>query len=592
MASDALSQSAFDSSCYYPEIGNPNELDTIYGSKANQRLGDDIALLPPLKGEPYERLVMTGYPTNIPFLTAIKTGPTFDLHAMQVSKKYPFIFEQWPYFKVGHFRSPQYTDIMAYGIGNGFHPRIYWADENFEYDSARYTMLYPYNDDDTTYAYSCNEVGPYVAKLTSDTVDDIIVSVKFIKDGEQDSTYITLVKGGEQLFNQGKTAVWDEIEYWGYSKGAPLEQIRRLTSQADWRGVGRQDLITVDDWCNFFYYRNDPPFDLKRFVRSLREDTLMKATDWSLYTTHYNFSKGNFINMLSMKAFPKQSWDKSVDLIAPVPLSQSADEGDNNGLCIFKGGPDFGSKRLYFDSSDFFLRHPGYYGTARGSEWPGTIVDCGDLTGTGNHVLGAGGGQFTFGYTALYVLGKALDDKIDVFWTLNGGGYGGVVTIPTTEKNRPTYIWGAPGFETPEDQNSGKHLVGTIQMLNGAEKIPVRLNPKYSVEERYKLDTSIHHIIAYPNPCDQKTVLTFDNCTGDKMLVDVINAKGEVCQSEVTPSGFGLQGYALFLNSQPEGTYYIRLTCPRDGWSATTNVVKTGAYQTPWKLDLRKVMGR
>lgn len=177
-------------------MGNPNELDTIYGSKANQGLGDDMALLPPLKGEQYERLVMTGYPTNIPFLTAIKTGPTFDLHAMQTSKKYSYIFEQWPYFKVGHFRSPAYTDIMAYGIGNGFHPRIYWSDDNGEYDSSRYTMLYPYNDVGFNYSYSCNDVGPYVAKLTSDTVDDIVVSVAYIRAGKQDSVCMTLVKGG------------------------------------------------------------------------------------------------------------------------------------------------------------------------------------------------------------------------------------------------------------------------------------------------------------------------------------------------------------------------------------------------------------
>ena len=595
VASDALSQSAFDSSCYYPELGNPNELDSIYGSKAEQRLGKNLRTLPPLKGQQYDRLVMQGLPDNIPFLSAVETGPDFDLHAMKTTKQYPYVFKEWPNFMLGHFRSPKYTDMLMYDPLSSFHPTIYWADENGEYDSSRYTQLFPFNDG-VTYSFPCGDMQPYIGKFTTDSVDDIVLSVRFVYGPiphGNDSVYMAHVKGGEQLYAQGKVAMWDELAYWGTSKGKNRDSVQRTPIQGDWRGVGREDLITVDDWCTFYYYRNDPPFTLTKFVESLRRDTLLKASEWSQYETLFSYSPGGYSgNVLSMRAFAKQSWDRSMDLVLPLPISTASDFTNANGICLFKGGAEFGSKRLSFDSADFFLHCPGYYSSSFSQDiWP-DITNGGDLTGTGNNVLLTSGSPgFTSGYLAFYVLGKALDDKIDVFFPFQYGCCGSD-TIVSSEKGNSTFIWGAHSYMTPEDQEQGIFSKGSIRVLYGHEKIPVRLNPKYSVTERSKLDASIHHIIAYPNPCDQKTVLTFDNCTGDKMLVDVINAKGEVCQSEVTPSGYGLQEYALFLNSQPEGTYYIRLTCPRDGWSATTNVVKTGAYQTPWKLDLRKVMGR
>src|SRR5205085_10570763 len=122
-------------------------------------------------------------------------------------------------------------------------------------DSGRYTRVFPFNNRHLSY--------PYVAKLTSDSVDDIIMSVDHLHhDIRPDSSYIALVKGGQALFDQGKIAKLDDTVLWGHEPYGPnLDTLQRFPFQGDWRGVGRADLITVDNWGNFYYYKNDPPFD-------------------------------------------------------------------------------------------------------------------------------------------------------------------------------------------------------------------------------------------------------------------------------------------------------------------------------------------
>ncbi len=280
-----------------------------------------------------------------------------------------------------------------------------------------------------------------------------------------------------------------------------------------------------------------------------------------------------------------------MDLLCPLPASvQGIAKG---GICVFGGGPDFGSKRLSYNTPDYLIHSPAYYsGDFIGDQWPGILHNFGDLTGTGNPVLGTGGSYFTYGYTALYVLGKAMDDKIDVFFTQNGGGYGGEDSIHVLPDGRTTYVIGAPAYESPEDQANGIFAKGSLQVLYGSEKIPVRLNPKFAVAEMKSVDNSAEHLIAYPNSCDQSTVLTFDNCTGGKMTVDVISSSGELCQHEETPGGYGIQQYGLSMTSLAAGNYTVRLACLSDGWSTTTHVIKTGAALASGKLDLKKMVRR
>ncbi len=240
------------------------------------------------------------------------------------------------------------------------------------------------------------------------------------------------------------------------------------------------------------------------------------------------------------------------------------------------------------------MHSPAFYsGDFVGDSWPGDIKDFGDLTGSGNPVLGTRGGYFTFGFTALYVLGKAMDDKIDVFFSQNEGGFGGQDTIQALSDGRTTYIMGGPAYQSPEDQNNGIFQKGSLLVLHGNEKIPVRLNPKFAAVERKKVEEAVGHVYAYPNPFVENTVLTFDNCTGTKMSVDICSSTGAIVKHEETPAVDRLQQYAPDLTSLAPGMYIIRMTCEGpNGWTGTANIIKTGAAIAPWKMDLKKMVGR
>jgi hypothetical protein len=95
---------------------------------------------------------------------------------------------------------------------------------------------------------------------------------------------------------------------------------------------------------------------------------------------------------------------------------------------------------------------------------------------------------------------------------------------------------------------------------------------------------------AFPNPFDERTVLTFENCSRGVMYMDVVNSLGVSVLHETIPDVDGYQQYACDLSTLPAGVYYVRMVCPADGWSATTSVIKTGAAQAPWKLDLHEMV--
>jgi hypothetical protein len=276
-----------------------------------------------------------------------------------------------------------------------------------------------------------------------------------------------------------------------------------------------------------------------------------------------------------MQAFRRHDTsDKSVDFLY---MFESTDPETDLSLWIFKGGPEFGSKRLYMDKPDAFIWHPKHYD----SGWEGTFFfdilrDCGDMTGTGNRVLSAYGAPFAggTGFSQYYVLGDALDDKVDMFYTSEN--FVGIPdTITANGDNLQDVILGDPIALSDKDDKKGWNNVGAIGLLKGTKKIPVKLNSVASERERKNLQSA--QVYASPNPLDQKTVLTFENCSAGVLQLQVFN---------------NIQQYAVDMSSLAAGVYHIRLSCPRDGWSATTNVIKQAAAQTPWKLDLKKMVGR
>ncbi|HEY6170944.1 MAG TPA: hypothetical protein VIX80_01680, partial [Candidatus Kapabacteria bacterium] len=141
-------------------------------------------------------------------------------------------------------------------------------------------------------------------------------------------------------------------------------------------------------------------------------------------------------------------------------------------------------------------------------------------------------------------------------------------------------IIGMPGYTTPKDEAKGLEDVGSLAVIRGSSKIPVHLNAVASDREKEHLKTK--QMYSYPNPLDQKTTLTFENCTSGVMYMEVVSSIGVSVLREEIPDVDGLQEYAADLSALPAGAYHIRLVCPADGWSAGTNVIKTGAAVAPW----------
>jgi hypothetical protein len=591
-------QGAYDSSCYFPQFSNPDDFDTICGSHAYQHLGLELMSLPPLKGQQYDRMTLK-LRSHAPFISAIETGPSFDLHNLKVSKDYVSTPADWTrngessLHQFGHFHSPKYLDLL-WDQGALGHPIIFWADENGDYDSSRSTQILPFSANG--HGMQCDQMLPYIAKLTTDSVDDIVLCVRLeVGLPTESEVVMALIKGGQQLYDQGAVARWDDTAYWmmaGYNDHNGNSTSHRTSSvTGDFRGVGRTDYIAFDDWGNLLYYRNDPGFDIRRFAAAMLTDTLLRMKDYSYYApAHQNQSllpKG----FLALRAFPKAANDRSDDLlISPNAVLDTIYE---TGLYLFKGGPTFGNKRIGYDSSDYLIRHPGFYsGGFQGiMGWPDPAL-AGDITGTGNPVLiTSGGNGFGSGFLAFYVLGKALDDKIDMFIPVYHGA-GNFDTIITNDKGYKSFLKSTPYAETDEQYAVGKYETGGLQLLTHGDRIPVRLNPLLAVEGKQTTSTQGHHLTAYPNPCDQHTVLTFDNSSGRALQIQVINTLGVVCRVEKTATEFGTQQVSIDLSALPSGAYIIRISDPSSDWSVSTHLIKTGAAETPWSLNLHEAAGR
>ena len=267
-----ISSAAFDPNCYFPGIGIPGEIDTIYGSHGDQYLGSGMTNIGPAPGDPYGRISclfdhIYSIPKDIWKDSLFTTGSAFNLHKLHVIAD----FNIFNIIRRGHFRSPKYSDILSYNLDQT-PARIYWQDDNGDYDSSRYTQLYSSKKGKWYDDYSF--MVPYSAHISSDTAEDIIYRV-MSADADTIPAYFNLLyyKGGQQLFDQGKIAFEDSSLFGEYASS--YKSIGG-TNQGDFRGIGREDLLISDHSGDFLYYKNDPPFSMASFIHSLRYDTLLR----------------------------------------------------------------------------------------------------------------------------------------------------------------------------------------------------------------------------------------------------------------------------------------------------------------------------
>jgi hypothetical protein len=159
-------------------------------------------------------------------------------------------------------------------------------------------------------------------------------------------------------------------------------------------------------------------------------------------------------------------------------------------MYIFKGGPNFGSKRLHLDSADYEMKDPRFYdhsGKFNGMDGWGTgAANVGDLTGTGRSVITTGGtvNGRSAALNFYYVLNDATDDKADMFEAEDYGISG----ADTTASYK--YPVGSMFSVAP--------LLHRLELLHGSNRIPIHINPIFRNVRHSILTESID---IYPNPC-------------------------------------------------------------------------------------------
>ena len=261
-------------------------------------------------------------------LAQVATGPTFNLHHMaQTPQKLSSSNANYIAYGIpGHFRDQQHLDIFSGGI-------IFWADDNGNYDSTNYSILSFRFPGGRPFELLGGAIDPYIAELTSDTVDDIVLSFlpEYI-DGTKDTNYLALYRGGIDLVP--KDTIFEDTSVVFPTKYLSTS-VSLACTQADFRGVGRDDLIVSDNRNNMCYYKNAPPFSLSQFAQAVTNDTIF--TSWqnpSLFT-------GNGFSWLNMRALPKAPGDKSVDFMPVFDTVNSNFNVSTGNIFIFRGGGRF-----------------------------------------------------------------------------------------------------------------------------------------------------------------------------------------------------------------------------------------------------------
>ena len=517
---------AFDPKCYLPRIGVPGEIDTIMGGVDGQGLGSRLMNIGPPPGGSYGSIILKGLPQNIPFLSTVNAGPNFNLHKLDVRKALDF--DDQTIIKYGHFHDTKHLDLFSFDPNNGKSPKIYWADDSGNYSKNLVSYLITSRLGDDGYGLL---TPPYSAYLTSDTVEDIIISFKIdYLDPQRDTNVLNFYRGGQSLFNKGIAAKEDSMFFMG---------LIRNNIQGDWRGTGREDLISIDPFGNALYYRNDPskPFSLAEFYRAVQQDTLFSV--WE----NPHFIGNSFGQSLTMKALPKKNDDKSLDLI----ITPQTDDNRNGGKWFFRGNTEFGSHRITLDSVAYIIRSPEYYDpTAFNGLYFSGLYNCGDMTGTGNNVLLIGG-TFDLGHVGLqffYVTGEALDDKVDMYYLAEPDGGGPADTLTANSDNLEDVMIGM--FEL--------NHYGSLHVVYGSKKIPVRINavhsgtqPKQSLEIR-------------PNIFSNSTTITLITEHSEPITIFIRDVLGRTVYEEHRYSIGGSENIALRLPLLSSGRYILQVS--------------------------------
>jgi hypothetical protein len=530
---------AFDPDCYFPEIGNPDEIDTIYGSEPEQQLGERVINLGIAGKSGYPDILISNLPKSIGFQTHVPTGPAFDLESarklMGPNSNLPGGTSQ---FKKVHLQSRDRVDLM-------FEYTIYWADENGMYDKDRVTNLRSSLAGKLGYTFTMK---PVVGYFSSDTVQDVILAVvtRWVPFGsDDDTTYLLYYKGGATLRAKGGLALQDT------SLSIGVRRVSITHCAGDWRGTGREDIMFETHPGNVFLYRNERPFSLDKVKHSLFFDTLFTLWENPSYVKGFGFE-----NAFSMRALAKPDWDRSQDFLPAL----TTNDDRNSSIWFFRGGPQFGSKRLKLEDAEYIIRSPLYYDWRfTNMRFPGGLIDCGDMTGTGNRVLLSINGDGSSNINFFYVTGAALDDKVDMYYITDRPGGGSIDTITANNDPLQDLLYGMPIYTRQLHWDQGHKNFGTLHLIKGTMKIPVRVSRIVTPGGALQTD-----LIAYPNPAKTYTMLRYSFERGSSVNCEVFDALGRSVHHISWQALGGTEEYRLPLPQLPAGSYVIRLRTESD----------------------------
>lgn len=470
---------AFDANCYFPELGNRSEIDSIYGSTHLQFLGSSPVLISPDGKQ--EQLLIGGLQESAFVVTSLDVRQGLDLHKLRVRKRGNLPRGT---YQSGRFHKPDRIDLL-YGDRTTAY-RIFWADENGDYDSSRYTFLKTslVGTGGRSTRLGKN-VSLFYGRLTNDSLDDIVWEATTSgKLSENDTMYLMLYHGGDRLFSKGRVAVEDTSLFWSPvvvdTMGSGTGD--RLIWSGDFRGTGRKAAVAMDHKANLFFLPNEAPFSLEQYAYHLRYDTLLSA--WQNPNRKPRQSEmSDHAKPFALRALPKKYSDRSEDFFYPVPLYTEK----HDAHYIFRGGSEFGSRRITYDDAEEVLHHPSFYDSRFNdlAAWGFEFDTVGDLTGTGNPVIYTTAQEgLATGHHFFYVLGTAIDDKADIFFTSSPFGWGKATPLRANNDRYGDVVVSLPEFMTLEDMDNNKRFVGSLALLYGSSRIPNRQNPKYAVNPK------------------------------------------------------------------------------------------------------------
>jgi len=557
---------ALDPNCWKPTVGNG--IETFEKSNLTYpNFGSGFMILPNNTDDSVHY-----------YLGLAETQTPYNLDEYQANK--PFNFQSMKFLKklqinlsidnliFGHFRSPKLLDLFVGGNSPPPLPShngvgiIYWADSNGDYDTTRFTVLRSTVRGD----YGFHGGGPFcVTHLTNDSLDDILMVGFTDWSGKYpDSAYkafAILFQSNGNLLHDDTLAYNDSTLPWGpvFDSTGNIQIFARTSTTADFRGIGRKDWIGSDYKSNIFYYKNDAPFSMQKFLNAVYFDTLLAS--WQNPQLNNDVYKGS--NRLVMRALPKQKGDSSMDF---MPTFSTFNHYLENSFWIFRGGKDFGSKRLTIDSAtvptdtfqhaEFILRSPALFdGSFSGISFGGNGIDAGDMTGTGRPVLRTSAGyDFGVSYDMYYVLGNAIDEKIDIIVSYPVGVGSYYTPIDADGDRYKDIVYQAfssypNGSVTPD--SSG------LWILHGSPKIPIHLNPKYTVLKQ--ISNSYVACTAFPNPADGGTTLSLFLSKSGEYTLGVWDILGRNLNSKKFFLEAGTSSLYFPTQSLHNGSYVFRL---------------------------------